>query len=106
VLVWKANEDRQDLLPGVYNAELIDGAAEIGARALPRLSTPEDPAQHLDALPRRHESGDNEHSEGLRDQLSSNLQVQGFVPDQDGVLGTIPDIPYPPPELTRDGQVD
>ena len=45
-------------------------------------------------------------SEGLRDQLSSNLQVQGFVPDQDGVLGTIPDIPYPPPELTRDGQVD
>ena len=102
---WKTNEDRQNLLPGVYNDELIDAAAQIVASALPRLSTPEDPAQHLDALPRRRESGDNEHSERLRDQLSSNLQGQDFVPDQDGRLRKIPDISYPPRELSRDGQI-
>ncbi len=102
---WKTNEDRQNLLPGVYNNELIDAAAQIVASALPRLLTQEDPAQHLDALPRRRESGDNEHSERLRDQLYSNLQGQDFVPDQDGKLRKIPDISYPPRELTRDGQI-
>ena len=102
---WKTNEDRQNLLPGVYNDELIDAAARIVACALPRLSTPEDPAQHLDALPRRRESGDNEHSERLRDQLYSSLQGQDFVPDHDGVLRKIPDISYQPRELTRDGQI-
>ena len=102
---WKTNEDRQNLLPGVYNNELIDAAARMVADALPRLSTTEDPAQHLDALPRRHERGDNEHSERLRDQLSSNLQGQDFVPDQDGRLRKIPDILYPPQELTSDGPI-
>ena len=102
---WKTNEDRQNLLPGVYNDELIDAAAQMVAGVLSRLSTPEDPAQHLDALPRRYEAGDNEHSRRLRDQLYSNLQGQDFVPDQDGRLRRIPDISYPPRELTRDGQI-
>ena len=102
---WKTNEDRQNLLPGVYNDELIDAAAEMIADELPRLSTTEDPARHLDALPRRYEAGDSEHSNRLRDQLYSNLQRQNFVPDQDGRLRKIPDISYPPRELTRDGQI-
>ena len=46
---WKTNEDRQNLLPGVYNDDLIDAAADMVANALPRLSTSEDPACHLDA---------------------------------------------------------
>ena len=70
---WKTNEDRQNLLPGVYNDELIDAAAEMVADALPRLSTTDDPARHLDALPRRYEFGDNEHSNRLRDRLYSSL---------------------------------
>lgn len=102
---WKTNEDRQNLLSGLYNDELIDAAAQMVASALPRLSTPEDPALHLDTLPRRREAGDNEHSERLRDQLHSHLQSRDFVPDQDGRLRQIPDISYPPRELTRDGQM-
>ena len=101
---WKTNEDRQNLLPGVYNNELIDASAKLVASALPRLSTPEDVAQHLDALPRRYESGDNEHSVRLRDQLHLNLQDQDFVPDQNGRLRKLLDISYPPRELIRDGQ--
>ncbi len=57
---WKTNEDRQNLLPGPYNDELIESAATMIADALPELATRADPARHLDALPRRHESGDSE----------------------------------------------
>ena len=97
---WKTNEDRQNLLPGVYNDELIDKAAAMVANALPRLSTPEDPARHLDALPRRHEFGDNDHSDRLRDQLNSLLQGREVAPDQDGVLRKLLKVRYPPRELT------
>ena len=31
---WKTNEDRQNLLPGIYNDELIDAAAAMVAEAL------------------------------------------------------------------------
>ena len=102
---WKTNEDRQNLLPGIYNDELIDAAAAMVAKALPQLSTPEDPAQHLDALPRRHEAGDNSHSDRLRNQLYSNLQDSKVDPDQNGELRKLREISYPPRELTADGQI-
>ena len=101
---WKTNEDRQNLLPGVYNDELIDAAAVMVAGALSRLSTAEDPARHLDALPRRFEQGDSEHSRRLRDQLNSSLQNREFVPDQSGTLRKLLDISYPPRELTATGR--
>ena len=52
---WKTNEDRQNLLPGPYNEELIKAAAGMIAEELPKLVTNDDPARHLDALPRRHQ---------------------------------------------------
>ena len=64
---WKTNEDGQNLLPGIYNDELIDAAAKMVVDALPALATRDDPARHLDALPRRFEPGDSEHSSRLRD---------------------------------------
>ena len=54
---WKTNEDRQNLLPGPYNEELIDAAAKMVAANLSSLATRSDPARHLDALPRRREGG-------------------------------------------------
>ena len=96
---WKTNEDRQNLLPGVYNDELIDAVACMIADALPKLSTPEDPARHLDALPRRQESGDNEHSVRLRDQLTEVLRERVLVPDQNGELRKLSEASYPPQEL-------
>ena len=102
---WKTNEDRQNLLPGVYNDELVDAAAVMVANALPRLSTRDDPAKHLDALPRREEAGDSEHSNRLRDQLYSSLRDRHVVPDQKGSLRKLTEISYPPRELTVGGQV-
>ena len=102
---WKTNEDRQNLLPGVYNDELIKASAAMVVDALWALTTSDDPARHLDALPRRFEQGDSEHSSHLRGQLNSELREREFVPDQDCSLRKLDDVLYPPRELTRDGQI-
>ena len=103
---WKTNEDRQNLLPGIYNDELIDAAAAMVADELPSLSTSDDPARHLDVLPRRGESWDTDHSNRLRDQLYLSLQGREIVPDQAGELRKLMDISYPPRQLTPDRQMD
>ena len=103
---WKTNEDRQNLLPGPYNDELIESAAKMIADKLPNLATKSDPARHLDALPRRHEAGDSDQADRLRRILFSNLYEHEVVPDQDGCLRVASEILYPPKELTADRQMD
>ena len=103
---WKTNEDRQNLLTGTYNDELIEAAAGMIAEALPELATEADPARHLDALPRRHEAGDSEQVELLRKRLFFNLREREVVPDQNGSLRTIREISYPPEVLTRERQMN
>ena len=100
---WKTNEDRQNLLPGLYNQELIEAAALMVAEALPELATPEDPAAHLDALPRRHESGDREEADLFRTRLFEHLRGSEVVPNQYCKLRKIEDISYPPKVLTDRG---
>ena len=97
---WKTNEDRQNLLPGPYNDELIEAAAEMIAEELPTLATKDDPARHLDALPRRNETGDAEQVRLLRTHLFSASRERNIVPDQNGKLYGIRDISYPPKRLT------
>ena len=41
---WKTNEDRQNLLAGPYNHELIEAAAAMIAANLPKLASQDDPA--------------------------------------------------------------
>ena len=103
---WKTNEDRQNLLPGPYNDELIDIAAAMVADTLPKLSTQGDPARHLDALPRGHEAWDSEHAERLRSALQFNLRGRPIAPNQEGSLRRLRDISYPPDELTADRRVE
>ena len=102
---WKTNEDRQNLLPGPYNDELVEAAAEMIARELPELATNDDPARHLDALPRRHEAGDPEQACRLRERLFSCLHEREVVPDQDGSLRARCELSFPPKELTPSGQM-
>ena len=98
---WKTNEDRQNLLAGPYNDELIDVAAKLVATHLPQLATVLDPARHLDALPRRHEAGDTKHSERLRDRLDEALSHAPVVPDHNRRLCKLEDISYAPREVTE-----
>ena len=101
---WKTNEDRQNLLTGVYNDELIDAAVSIIAEALPKLSALEDPARHLDALPPRQEPGEGYHSILLRNRLEETLKGREVVPDQGGTLRKSSEVSYPPRELTLNDQ--
>ena len=103
---WKTNEDRQNLLPGIYNNEMIGVAAKMIADELPELTTQTDPARHLDALPRRHEPGDSEEADRLRKHLFSNLYGREVIPDQKGKLRATSEISYPPKELTVDRRKD
>ena len=103
---WKTNEDRQNLLQGPYNDELIKSAASMIAGALPSLAISDDPARHLDALPRRHDGADTEQVDLLRNYLFSDLHEREIVPDQDGKLHVGGDISYPPRELTSGQQID
>ena len=97
---WKTNEDRQNLLPGPYNDELIDIAASLVATHLPELAAEYDPALHLDALPRRQEAGDTEQSERLRAGIDGELRTQPVVPDQTGRLCRVQHLSYAPEALT------
>ena len=97
---WKTNEDRSNLLQGTFNEELIAAAATMIAEALPELATNDDPARHLDALPRRRERGDSELANHLRRRLFSDLHGRQILPDQDGNLRTRHELRYPPSELT------
>ena len=83
---WKTNEDRQNLLPGPYNDELIEAAARLAAKHLPDLASTLDPASHLDALPRRREAGDTDQSNRLREAMDGLLQDCPITPDQQGHL--------------------
>lgn len=96
---WKTNEDRQNLLPGPYNDELIKSAARLIADSLPDLATRADPARHLDALPRRRDSGDTAFVNELRDRIYCCLKGRDFVPDQEGRLRSVNELHYPPKEL-------
>ena len=97
---WKTNEDRQNLLSGVYNDELIADSAQIVADALPQLSTQDDPARHLVALPRRSdEDAGNIHASRLRDALLTELAKRAVIPNQNGELRSLQDVSYPPSEI-------
>lgn len=50
---WKTNEDRQNLLTGVFNEELIEAAAALVVRSLPDCIDHRDVASYLDLLPGR-----------------------------------------------------
>ncbi|MCY4370291.1 MAG: DEAD/DEAH box helicase family protein [bacterium] len=98
---WKTNEDRQNLLPGTLNEELIRAASKLIVASLPKLATDSDPARHLDALPRRREAGDNALTDMLRTQLLQRLADRSVVPDQLGILRRITDVRYAPRHIPR-----
>ena len=97
---WKTNEDRQNLLTGEYNEELIGAAAELIAESIADLSSRKDPSRHLDALPRRQEASDNKHSILLRYRLNAALRSRPIVPDQQCKLRRLYELNYQPEFLT------
>ncbi len=103
---WKTNEDRQNLLKGPYNEELILAAVDLVSTHLHELSVSKDPGRHLDALPRRHEAGDSDQVDLLRYHVLSKLSNKNIVPNQEGELRLLDEIRYPPKEITQDRKMN
>ena len=83
---WSVNDDRTTLLRNDYNREILQTLAGMFMDIIPRVSTADDPASHLDYLPAR---GREERSFGdgvlctLIPRLSSDIAT---IPDATGVL--------------------
>lgn len=93
---WKTPNDRQNLLPGIYNNEIIDAAAKLVASSLPYLSDPSDPAIHLDFLGGRIDNTHNDHTVRLANSTYAALHEAAVIPDVHGDMTSIRNISLPP----------
>jgi superfamily II DNA or RNA helicase len=83
---WSVNDDRTTLLKNDYNREILVTQSEMLVDMLPRVSTLEDPAAHLDYMPARGRETLSFGDELLCahvPQRSANLK---FIPDTTGKL--------------------
>lgn len=96
---WKTNEDRQNLLRGEFNNELLDVAAALIAESAPILSSAGDPASHLDLIPGRGREAPNWADERITTQTYAEARGMEFMPDQDGRLRPPPVLTLPPSGL-------
>lgn len=85
---WSVNDDRTTLLPNGYNREILRTLSEVFVGLMPRLSTAEDPAAHLDYMPARGKASEirgfgDEH---LTYHIPRLAAVEALVPDADGRL--------------------
>jgi superfamily II DNA or RNA helicase/antitoxin component of MazEF toxin-antitoxin module len=85
---WSVNDDRTTLLPNTYNREILRTLSEAFVDLLPRLSTDDDPAEHLDHMPARGRASE---VQGFGDeQVITHVRRiasdRGVIPDVDGTL--------------------
>jgi len=83
---WKTNADRQNLLKGSFNAELIESAAEMIVKNLKHLSSEDDPARHLDYLPGRGREAPQWADEQITEDVYYFAANAKTIPDLDGKL--------------------
>jgi superfamily II DNA or RNA helicase len=99
---WKTNEDRQNLLKGQFNEELLSAAADIVVANLPKLSNPEDPGSVLDILPGRKEESKNWADERLNELVYLRAAKNPSLPDQSGKLVVPSTLRLHPGDLPRE----
>lgn len=83
---WSVNDDRTTLLPNDYNREILRTLSEAFVDLLPRLSTDDDPAAHLDHMPARGREIQGFGDEQVIVHVRRIAGDQGVIPDADGVL--------------------
>ncbi|AIS00531.1 helicase domain-containing protein [Streptomyces glaucescens] len=89
---WSVNDDRTTLLENGYNREILVTLSEMFLDVLPKVSSVDDPAAHLDYMPAR---GRETHSFG-DEMLCAHVPQLGsrkaLIPDAIGALCTPPDL--------------
>lgn len=81
---WKTNEDRQNLLTGVFNTEMIEAAALLVASRLPFVESEDDPGRFLDLMPARGREAPNWADGQLTEQVYRYAAKNAVIPDQSG----------------------
>jgi hypothetical protein len=83
---WKTNEDRQNLLTGPFNIELLRVVAELAVENLPQLVNAKDPGWILDIMPARRDEFRNWADQELNDRFYELAAIRDSLPNQDGNL--------------------
>ena len=83
---WKTNEDRQNLLTGPFNIELLRVVAELAVDNLQHVVNPKDPGWILDIMPARRDEFRNWADQELNDRFYELAATRPSLPDQDGKL--------------------
>ena len=96
---WKTNEDRQNLLTGDFNDELLEAAAALVVEHLADLSDEEDPARHLDLMPARGREPRNWADERITDAVYQHAAGVRSLPDQNGSLRRPDELQLHPDDL-------
>ena len=83
---WKTNEDRQNLLAGTFNQELLEEAASLIVASLRQLADGSDPGRYLDLIPARGREAPNHADEYLSEAVYRLATDRPSIPDQTGQL--------------------
>lgn len=97
---WKTNEDRQNLLEGVFNEELLEAAAELVVKHLDDLVDESEPGRLLDYLPGRGDEAQQWADRTLSAQVYALAEQRPSLPDQRGVLRLPSELSLHPPQAT------
>jgi len=101
---WKTNEDRQNLLIGLFNSELIEAAAALIVESLSELAEDSDPGRYLDLIPARGREAPNPADEELTDAVYRLAATRPSIPDQLGKLQR-PEQIHLHPEVGNDREI-
>jgi superfamily II DNA or RNA helicase len=96
---WKTNEDRQNLLRGDFNNELLSATAELVVDSLQELTPAAQPGAVLDYLPGRLKEEKNWADAAINENVYQLASLNRCLPDQDGILRPLNRLKVGPPDL-------
>lgn len=99
---WKTNEDRQNLLRGEFNTELLDVASQLVVSNLDALRSSDDPGRHLDVMPGRPEEHKGWADLYLNETIFGLASESPSIPDQTGRLRPPRTLQIHPPGVSRE----
>lgn len=103
---WKTNEDRQNLLEGPFNEELLHVASRLIVENLASLAIPEDPAAHLDLMPARGREAPNWADQRITEDVYALAAQMNALPDQDGRLRQPAELECHPADLPTEALLE
>jgi len=96
---WKTNSDRQNLLAGVFNEELLDALSDLVVDSLAALMRPDDPGRIFDILPARGREAQSWADTRITTRIYELARRRPSIPDQYGALAMPADLRIAPDDL-------